>query len=163
MTNADYGLGIDGAKSRYSLSYLYAVCAHAGCTVYETPQDSDVHSVDGTIQFQESDVRVQMKCSSAKQMADEFERVDLKDKWIAKWKKSEVPVYVVLVVVPTDKTDWVGYGDEDTLHKTRAYWARFKRDSTAKSIRIPRNQRFGVDTIHVWHEELVSRFGEDGQ
>jgi hypothetical protein len=163
MTPENYGLGIDGAKSRYSLSYLYAVCAHAGCTVYETTQDSDVHSVDGTIQFEESDVRVQMKCSSVKQMSNEFERVDLKDTWITKWKKSEVPVYVILVVVPEDKTEWVGYGDKDTLHKTRAYWARFKRDSTASSIRIPRSQRFGLETIHEWHGDLMARFGEDEQ
>lgn len=30
-----YGLSLNGAKSRYSLSYLYAVCSHAGCTVTE--------------------------------------------------------------------------------------------------------------------------------
>lgn len=158
MTIADYGLGIDGAKSRYSLSYLYTVCAHAGCTVIETTQDSDVHSIDATIQFAEADVRVQMKCSSTKQMTSDFESIDLHDNWITKWKKSELPVYVVLVVVPEDKTEWVGYRDDDTLHKTRAYWARYQRESTKKSIQIPRDQRFGVATIHEWHGELIRRF-----
>ena len=59
------------------------------------------------------------------QMTSDFERVDLDDHWITKWKKSEVPVYVVLVVVPASKIDWVDYRDEDTLHDTRAYWARY--------------------------------------
>lgn len=158
MTLVDYGLGIDSAKSRYSLSYLYAVCAQAGCTAIETPQDSDVHAIDGTIQFEEADVRVQLKCSSTMQMTAEFERIDLKENWIAKWKKAEIPVYVVLVVVPPEKTDWVSYRSDDTLHRTRAYWAEFDRSSVEKSIRIPRSQQFGVGTIHEWHSQMIDRF-----
>lgn len=57
-SGVNFGLDDDKSKSRYSLSYLYAVCAQAGALVSETPQYSDVHTVDGTIAFDESFVRV---------------------------------------------------------------------------------------------------------
>lgn len=160
IPHPDYGLSLNGAKSRYSLSYLYAVCSQAGCTVTETLQDSDVHAVDATVQFAEGDVRVQMKCSSTYRMTRSHIRFPLQQDWIDKWKKHQGATFVVLVLVPKDKADWVEYG-ADTLHRTQAYWAKFDRTSTEKSIVIPRANRFGVSTLDEWHSEFAIDFGEE--
>lgn len=161
MTHPNFGMDLSHAKSRYSLSYLYALCAHVGCVVKETPQDSDVHAVDATVEFEESDVRVQLKCTSAKQMDGDSITVSFKETWIKKWMKCQLPVYIVLVVVPDDQTDWVDYGTESTLHRTQAYWARFDRNSRAKSIRVPQANRFSVDTLVEWHAQFANDFGEE--
>lgn len=155
-----YGLELNGAKSRYSLSYLFAVCSQAGCTVMETPQDSDVHSIDATVQFEEGDVRVQMKCSSTHQMTGSHIRFQLKQQWIDKWKKYQGTTFIVLVLVPENKADWVEYGVE-TLHRTQAYWAKFDRNSTMKSIVIPRTNRFDISALAKWHSEFATDFGEE--
>lgn len=155
-----YGLDLNGAKSRYSLSYLYAVCAQAGCTVLETPQDSDVHAVDATVRFEEGDVRVQMKCSSTYRMDKSQIRFPLQQQWIDKWRKYQGTTFVVLVLVPEDKADWVEYGAE-TRHRTQAYWAKFDRNSTEKSIVIPRANRFDIAALAEWHSEFATDFGEE--
>ncbi|GAD87059.1 MULTISPECIES: DUF4365 domain-containing protein [Nocardia] len=156
-----YGLDLNGAKSRYSLSYLYAVCSQAGCTVIETPQDSDVHSIDATVQFEEGDVRVQMKCSSTHRMTGSQIRFQLKQQWIDKWRKYQGTTFVVLVLVPEHKADWVQYGDDETVHRTQAYWAEFDKSSTAKSIVIPRANRLDTSTLAKWHSAFAVGFGEE--
>lgn len=156
-----YGLEPNSAKSRYSLSYLYAVCSQAGCTVKETAQDSDIHATDALVEFEEGDVRVQLKCSSALQMTGSHIRFPLKPRWIEKWKKYQGSMFVVLVVVPEEKADWVQYGDVETVHRTQAYWAKFDRSSTEKSIVIPRANRFNISALAEWHSEFATDFGEE--
>ncbi|AUM17399.1 DUF4365 domain-containing protein [Rhodococcus ruber] len=160
---SDFGLGIDQSKSRYSLSYLYSLCAHAGCAVKATEQDSDVHAIDATVEFEEADVRVQLKCTESPKSTKSGFTVSLEDSWIRKWQRCHIPVYVVLVVVPKLRSGWVDYRTQDTVHNTHAYWERFDKTSTAKSIHIPIGNRFQSATLEKWHADLSSEFGAFGE
>ncbi|MCT7294316.1 DUF4365 domain-containing protein [Rhodococcus sp. PAE-6] len=115
-------LSPEQCKSRYSLAFMNALCAQAGVTIGETRQDEDVHAIDMAVNFTEAPVQVQLKCSSAKTMSGPFERIDLEERWIEKWAMSQLPVFLVLVVVPDDRADWLSDNERSTLHRAHAYW-----------------------------------------
>lgn len=156
-----FGLGVDGAKSRYSQAYLSAICAQSGSVVYEGRQDEDCWAIDARVELIASDVAVQLKCTEAPNRTKVGIRIDLKDDWIEKWSLKRTPVYVVGVVVPVGQDDWIEHSlDETTVHNTAAYWARFDRTSTAKSITLPYANRFGIHTLDVWNDDVDDAFGE---
>ena len=113
-------------KSRYSLSYLYAMCAHAGYGAQETRQDEDVEAIDARVTLQGAAVPVQLKCTSSPEETQAGYRVDFEDGWITSWKQQRLPVFIVLVVVPKGHNPWIDHTlDTATLHRTAAFWGRF--------------------------------------
>lgn len=148
------------AKSRYSLSYLFSVCAQAGRTATETRQDEDVHAVDAWVKLAGATVYVQLKCTEAPNRTATGIRVDFEDGWIEKWREEKLPVYIVLVVVPPGQTDWIEHlEDESTLHKAVAYWGRFDPESSKKSITLSLTDRLTLDTMDRWQQDVDDVFG----
>jgi hypothetical protein len=150
-------------KSRYSLAFMNALCAQAGLSIGETRQDEDVHAIDMGVIFPEAEVRVQLKCSSKKTMARDFETIALDKGWIAKWSLSLVPVFLVLVVVPDDQREWLEDSDRATLHNTHAYWTRIETPipDDRKSVRISKADRVTIETLRVWRNALRVGFGKE--
>ena len=148
-------------KARYGVTYLRNICAQAGVGFEETSPGEDVLAVDCEVQFAESSVRVQVKCTSGLTIKGKTKSVDLDADWIQKWKLSINPVYIVIVIVPRDSTAWIEHSDEGTMHKTAAFWARVDFGATAPSISIPRDQRLTVDTMKVWHGDLLKPFSSE--
>ncbi|RGP48485.1 hypothetical protein AWH04_09000 [Rhodococcus erythropolis] len=155
----NWGLDENGAKSRYSLSFMDGLCAQAGLTVLPTQQDSDVHAIDMTVCFPESHAQVQLKCSSVKAMDGEEERIDLDDEWISKWSRSMLPVFIVLVVVPSDIRYWRVDAPRQTVHNAHAYWVQFDKTANRKSVLVPRAQRVTRKTLDEWHGIVLGGFG----
>src|SRR5437764_2962434 len=56
-------LTANGAKARFGVAYLRAVCSHAGVGFQEVSVDEDVLAIDGMINFDLAEVRVQVKCT----------------------------------------------------------------------------------------------------
>lgn len=153
------GLGLDGAKSRYSQAYLSAVCSQSGHTLQEGRQDEDCWAVDTTVDLTAASVLVQLKCSSSpKATRDGDYRISLKKDWVEKWSAKQVPVYVMLVVVPTLQNEWIEQADAQTVHRTHAYWERFDPKTHAKSIVLPKSQRFQASTLATWETQLNGVF-----
>jgi hypothetical protein len=50
----------NGAKARFGVAYLRAICSHAGVGFTETSADEDVLAIDGSIEFELGSVRVQV-------------------------------------------------------------------------------------------------------
>jgi Domain of unknown function (DUF4365) len=146
-------------KSRYSLSYLYAICAQAGSGAQETRQDEDVEAIDAWVKLLGAPVPVQLKCTSSPNETKAGYRVDFEDGWIASWMTLQVPLFIVLVVVPKGQNLWVDHTlDTITLHRTAAFWGRFDQGSTAKSITLSRRDRLTADSFESWQEELDGVF-----
>jgi Domain of unknown function (DUF4365) len=83
-------------KSRYSLSYLYAICAQAGLSAQETRQDEDIEAIDAWVNLVGAPVPVQCKCTSSPEETRAGYRVDFEDGWITSWKEQQLPVFIVL-------------------------------------------------------------------
>lgn len=157
MTATSPPLGDKNSKSRYSLSYLYSICAQSGHTATETRQDEDVHSIDASVRLRGTDVYVQLKCTSSPETNGQGYRVDFEDGWIAKWRESKLPVYIVLVVVPQVHDEWIDHpSDTDTLHRSAAFWGRFDPNSIAKSITV--SKRLTASTMKQWQEDVDDLF-----
>lgn len=153
------GLGIDGAKSRYSQAYLSAVCSQSGHTLQEGRQDEDCWAVDTTVDSTAAPVLVQLKCTSSPRATRTGDyRISLKKHWVESWSEKQVPVYVMLVVVPPQQNEWIEQADEQTVHRTHAYWERFNPETHTKSIVLPRRQRFQASTLATWETQLNDVF-----
>ncbi|TDZ77373.1 hypothetical protein DE4585_04767 [Mycobacteroides salmoniphilum] len=150
---------MDGAKSRYSQSYLSAVCSQSGHTLQEGRQDEDCWAVDTTVDLAAAPVLVQLKCtSSPKATSNGDYRIPLKRHWVDSWAVKMVPVYVMLVVVPSLQDEWIEQANEQTLHRTHAYWERFDAEVHTKSIVLPKSQRFQASTLAAWEAQLNDVF-----
>lgn len=153
------GLGIDGAKSRYSQAYLSAVCSQSGHTLQEGRQDEDCWAVDTTVDLTAAPVLVQLKCTSSPKATRTGDfRISLKKDWVEKWSVKQVPVYVMLVVVPPLQHEWIEQADAQTVHRTHAYWQRFDPEAHKKSIVVPKSHRFEASTLTTWETQLNDVF-----
>ncbi|CAJ1505612.1 DUF4365 domain-containing protein [[Mycobacterium] burgundiense] len=153
------GLGVDGAKSRYSQAYLSAICSQSGHTLQEGRQDEDCWAVDTTVDLTAASVFVQLKCTSSPKAArGGGYRISLKQHWIDSWSAKMVPVYVMLVVVPPAQNEWIKQVDEQTVHRTHAYWERFDPNVHGKSIVLPKGQRFQASTLTAWETHVDDVF-----
>jgi hypothetical protein len=151
-------LSSNGQRARYGVSYVRNICAQAGVGLTETSPDEDTLATDCDIQFAEGNVRVQVKCTSTMALAGSTKSWSLKPVWLRKWGESLIPVYFVLVVVPSQEGTWLTHLDDGTLHRTAAFWQKIEVADLTTSIRIPRTQRLTASTLSTWHADLISLF-----
>jgi hypothetical protein len=156
-------LDTNGKKARYGVSYLRNVCAQAGVGLTETEPDEDVLAVDCAVQYPELAVRVQVKCTSRLTIRGRTKSIPVDESWIEKWSRSLVPVYLLVVIVPSEVSEWLEHVDEGTMHRTAAFWKRVDRGVALPSVKIPKGQRLTVDTISLWHKELLANFESSGE
>ena len=148
----------NGQKARYGVSYVRNICAQAGFGLTETSPDEDVLATDCDVVFEEGHVRVQVKCTSTLKIGGRRASWPLKEYWIRKWAKSKLPVYFVLVIVPSEHGQWLHHRPSGTLHRTAAFWARIRPDDLSTKIAIPKEQRLSAETLVTWHSDLLEAF-----
>jgi len=112
--------------------------------------------VDCTVGYAEADVRVQVKCTSQHTMQASSLSWPVEDAWRAKWAKMGLPVYFVLVVVPSDHELWLDHLPDSTVHRTGAFWCRIDPGALGASIKVPKNQRLTRNSIEEWHGDLLA-------
>lgn len=152
-------LGDKGRKARYGVSYVRNVCAQAGVPFWEIEPDSDVLAVDCQAEFPESPVRIQVKCTSGKKIQGRSASWKLEEGWVRKWEASKIPVYFVLVIVPQKWETWLDHDPKGTYHATGAFWRRVDFGVALKSqLKIDKANRLTMQTLPIWHQDLVSVF-----
>ena len=156
------------AKARFGVAYFKAVCSQAGIGFSETPIDEDVLAVDGTLNFAEAPVMVQIKCTGQFRIAGgQTASWPAEASWREKWKKSRLPVYFVLVLVdPDEQTAWLDHRRADTLIRSAAYWTRVDQEAEGLRITVPKSQRLTSATFDLWYRDMEASFtspiGGDG-
>jgi Domain of unknown function (DUF4365) len=151
-------LDTNGRKARYGISYVRSICCQAGVTMTETEPDSDVLAVDCSVMFREADVRVQVKCTSQWTIDGKSLTYPVEEGWIRKWDECKVPVYFAAVIVPSDPDTWLRHDKDGTFHSTAAFWVRLVPGTVSTSIAVPKDQRLTLDTIKIWHSDLLALF-----
>jgi hypothetical protein len=154
-------LGTNGAKARFGAAYLRAICSHAGVGFTETTIDEDVLAIDGKIEFAVGDARVQVKCTGQFRIhGGETASWPAEAAWWAKWHKSRVPVYFVIVMVdPDDQRRWLEHLGNGTLCRTAAFWVRVDQMIESRSVTVPKSQRLTADTLAEWAADVDASFG----
>jgi hypothetical protein len=155
-------LSPNGQRARYGVSYVRNVCAQAGFGLNETSPDEDVLATDCDILFAEGNVRVQVKCTSGSSLGGKTKSWRLKPEWLRKWDQCHLPVYFILVVVPSKEPSWLEHRADGTLHRTAGFWQRVRTEQLGKSISIPRTQRLTASTLPSWHRDLLAVFQPGG-
>ncbi|MFB7716750.1 DUF4365 domain-containing protein [Nocardia sp. NPDC056100] len=153
-------LGANGAKARFGLAYVRAVCSQAGVVFQETSPDEDVRAVDGLVGFAIADVRVQVKCTGQFRInSGPTATWPIEDSWRKNWNQCKLPVYFVLVIVdPDDQIAWLQHHDNATLHRAAAFWVRVDTIPDSQGIVVPKAQRLTADTLRLWLADVEAIF-----
>lgn len=157
-------LGSNGAKARFGVAYLRAICSHAGVGFTETSIDEDVLAIDGKVEFPAAPANIQVKCTGRFRIkGGKTASWPAEQGWWSKWKTSKLPVYFVLLMVDPDvQVKWLNHSDEGTLLRAAAFWVRVDGMSEASSIVVPKAQRLTADTLHSWAAEVEACFTSPG-
>ena len=144
----------NGRKGRYGVAYLRSLAAHAGVGLQETSPDEDIDAVDVTVKFGRASAEVQIKCTSQFKVGVGSATLQLETGWIEKWTDSLVPVYVVLVKVPSVVGDWIDGKRSSTVHRTVAFGKRFDPTVHTTSMKFTRADRITAETLYDWRDEV---------
>ncbi|WP_280316949.1 DUF4365 domain-containing protein [Nocardia wallacei] len=153
-------LDANGAKSRFGVAYVRAVCSQAGVGFQETSPDEDVLAVDGLVMFEATQVRLQVKCTGQFRIRGGSTATwPIDEAWRRRWNRSWHPVYFVLVIVdPDDQASWLHHHDDATLHRAAAFWVRVDTLPEGQNIAVPKTQRLTADTLPLWLDEAEASF-----
>jgi hypothetical protein len=157
-------LSPNGAKARFGVAYLRSVCSQAGVGFTETSIDEDVLAIDGKVEFEIAEARVQVKCTGKFRInGGETASWPADPGWWRKWHVSKVPVYFVLLIVdPDDQHSWLNHQFDGTLHRAAAFWVRVDHMAEGASITVPKRQRLTADTLREWAADVDACFDPHG-
>jgi hypothetical protein len=127
----------------------------------ETSPDEDVLAIDCQVHFEVGDVRMQVKCTSGWTIGGGGLTFPLEERWVRKWDRCRVPVYLVVVVVPPDPDLWVRHDDDGTFHGSAAFWVRVPKNQ-GSSIEVPKDQRLSKETLIAWNSDLLAMYTPGG-
>jgi len=143
------------AKGHFGAAYVHTVVAGAGLGVQIAGSALDAAGVDLTVVARQPGTRrrahelhLQVKCTDHG-LEDEAVVVDLDRKNYDELRddSAQVPLVLVVVVVPEDPVAWVEQTDEALIARRCAWWMSLmgqpERDNTSQvRVRIPRSQVF---------------------
>ena len=157
-------------KEDISISYISAICAHAGIS-YETVRH-DEDSTDGILRkfvsFEgikyNSELHIQLKSTSSKSQYS-----DKGDKIVYKLKAKNfndlccpgtVPIILGLLILPENETDWVAWSPEELLIKGCMYWADLSSETESNNkntvdIKIDKSNLINVETLLQMMEKIA--------
>ena len=162
MAKTHKTLSASGQKARYGISYLRNICAHAGVGLTETSPDEDVLAVDCDVSFPAASVRVQVKCTSSFKIGGYSASWSIKPQWREKWQDSAVPVYFVIVIVPSKLPLWLDHNSGGTFHHTAAFWSKIDASKLGTTISVPKSNRLTMATLPEWNNDLLACFTSGG-
>jgi hypothetical protein len=143
-------------KEEFSCAYIKAVASVAGYTVENKLRPMDNAGVDVTIEvpgeigevlFPKFDAQV--KCTSQDILHENYIRFPLKVKNYNKLRHERplTPQILIIVLVPSDISEWLNISEEETLMKKCGYWISLKgwpetNNNRTITIDIPRSNLF---------------------
>lgn len=132
-------------KEDISISYISALCAHAGIAYEITRHDADstdgilkkTITLDGQRKYN-AELRIQLKCtSSVSQYAEKDDAITYKLK-VKNYNDlclpATSPLILGLLVLPEKDEEWLSWSREELLLKGCMYWAEFSGEQESSNI-----------------------------
>jgi Domain of unknown function (DUF4365) len=161
-------MDLNQRKEQFSDAYVKAVAAVAGYAWYKPSVDDD--SIDlglamrgGAGKIHSPRLEIQLKChAAATPTEDEFSfRLNLKNYDDLRNPRAQIRRILVVVLVPDDLEDYLDETESQLSLRRCAYWLNLagladSDNDTGKTVRIPRSQRFCVQSL----QGIMKRLGE---
>lgn len=139
---------------RIGVMYVRALMAQAGVASTETSPGEDYWGVDVIGLLKHGSVFLQVKCGRARRNGDESYSVRLLADWCEKWAHQTTPIYLVYVALSRrDDSTLVTHLAKSTTWHAHAYWTRVN-DAQPGTVRVSVQNRFSLDTLLAWENEL---------
>ena len=153
-----------------SRAYAQAVAAVAGCTcaLPETDYGSDltlrrIERAGGVFRPVGRNLDVQLKSTkNATLTADEvIYDLDARAYNILRHATHAAPLYLVLLVMPSDRGEWIAQSEDQLELRRCAYWLSLRRapavpNTTSVRIRIPRQNQFTPAALERIMEAIIN-------
>ena len=153
-------MDINQQKEQFSITYVRAITAVAGYSLYRPEIDNDsvdlgILSRGGTGKIFSPRLELQLKCTAR----DVLEKNSIKYPLIIKNYhdlriNSLVPRILVIVLVPEKITDWIKQTEDELCLRYCAYWVSLRgmpdtTNTTNVTIEIPRSNQFTPDALQT--------------
>lgn len=163
---------ISNQKEQFSIAFVRAVAAVAGCDVSRVEVDQD--SIDLTISGRKSQgtthrcprLDIQLKCTETDdgKGAELVYELPMKNYDDLRLVEVHVPHILVVVCVPGELTQWLHESPEQTAMRRVAYWRSLRGEPAVPNkrthaVHLPRSQRFTVAELRA----VMARISEGGQ
>lgn len=142
-------------KEQFSNAYVLSIAAVAGCSVSKPSVDHD--SIDWTISNRlpkRPKLDIQLKCKATDDRIDFPLSYPLSPKNYADLILTDLiaPRILVVVLVPTDISDWLVASEHELILRRCAYWFSLtgeaeSSNTTSVTVNIPAENRFTVESL----------------
>jgi hypothetical protein len=153
-----------------SRAYAQAVAAMAGCTCArpETDYGSDltlrrIAQISGTFRPVGRNLDLQLKSTTSAELAAEevVYDLDVRAYNILRHSTHAAPVYLVLLVMPSDQTEWIAHSEDRLELRRCAYWFSLRRapavsNTASVRIRVPRQNQFTPSALTRIMEAIIN-------
>lgn len=157
-------------KEQFSEAYVHAVATVAGYRL--SPPNVDDDSVDWTIAarggggtLRSPKLDIQLKCTGDDDRPDDVMpfRLSRKNYDDLRWPDYQVPRMLVVVVVPTDISQWLNHTEDELALRRCGYWTSIRGraptpNTSTVTIDLPRTQQFTVAEL----TGIMGRVGSGG-
>lgn len=167
----EYAIPEKMSQERLSIACVRATVAHAGLNVATPDWDDGTDLLVGTSKAIESApmnsyIGIQVKSTRKWRLSDDELRI-LWDVEVTTYNKlrakSNVPLYLVLYIMPSDRETWVEYTDMKTSLLHAAYFLDLSdlpdtKNKRTKRISIPKENRLSRDALmELWRNHYVRK------
>jgi hypothetical protein len=153
-------MDINKQKEQFSITYVRAIAAVAGYSIYRPEIDNDsvdlgIISRGGTGKIFSPRVELQLKCTARDVLEENCIKYPLILKNYHDLRiNSLVPRILVVVLVPEKITDWIKQTEEELCLRYCAYWVSLRgmpdtTNTTNVTIKIPRSNQFTPDALQT--------------
>ncbi|GCL40132.1 hypothetical protein SR1949_52660 [Sphaerospermopsis reniformis] len=153
-------MDINQQKEQFSITYVRAIAAVAGYSIYRPEIDNDsvdlgIISRGGTGKIFSPRVELQLKCTARDVLEENCIKYPLILKNYHDLRiNSLVPRILVVVLVPEKITDWIKQTEEELCLRYCAYWVSLRgmpdtTNTTNVTIKIPRSNQFTLDALQT--------------
>ncbi|EGQ7686767.1 TPA: DUF4365 domain-containing protein [Vibrio parahaemolyticus] len=163
------GAATSHSKELVSISYMYALCAHAGLNLSDPIIDND--GIDITLRgkgyngyaWSKPKLDIQLKCTNFKRSNIDFKAgtlsFNLKKENYDELTDLNYPSILVINTVPSNQENWVAQNNHSISLRYNCYWYSLMGEKIlargSKTLKIPLGQRLTPEAL-VWIMKQVA-------
>ncbi|OKH44154.1 hypothetical protein NIES2101_29030 [Calothrix sp. HK-06] len=160
-------MDINQQKEQFSITYIRAIAAVAGYSLYRPEVDNDsvdlgMVSTGGTGKIVAPRLELQLKSTARNLSNENYINYPLKLKNYNDLKiNALVPRILVIVLIPEKITDWIKQTEDELCLRYCAYWVSLRgmadtENTTNVTIEIPRSNQFTPLSLQAMIERISS-------
>lgn len=160
-------MNLNNQKEQFSLAYIRAVAAQAGCQT--TLWEDDYNSVDGTLRadFGRKVAKIDFQAKATSQQIVRGENIHfplpIKNYNDLRAADTTMPRILIVVLMPSDKSQWLTQNHERLCLRHCGYWLSLEKhqevsNTTSVTVHIPLANMFNAEQL----VDLMTR-AEKGQ